>query len=46
MRVLKVVAEGPITSFRYPHFMQQIHPSFQMPPPATIYGHISSALGK
>lgn len=46
MKVLKVVAEGPTTSFRYPHFMLQIHPSFQMPPPATIYGHICSALGE
>jgi CRISPR-associated protein Cas5t len=46
MQVLKVVAEGLTTSFRYPHFMQQIHPSFQMPPPATIYGHICSALGE
>jgi CRISPR-associated protein Cas5t len=46
MRVLKVVAEGLMTSFRYPHFMQQIHLSFQMPPPATIYGHICSALGE
>ncbi len=46
MRVLKVVAEGSITSFRYPHFMQQIHPTFEMPPPATIYGHIASALGE
>ncbi|MBI1298732.1 type I-B CRISPR-associated protein Cas5 [bacterium] len=46
MRVLKVVAEGQITSFRYPHFMQQIHPTYWMPPPSTIYGHISSALGE
>lgn len=46
MRVLKIVAEGLVTSFRYPHFMQQIHPSFQMPPPATIYGHICSARGE
>jgi len=46
MRVLKVVAEGLTTSFRYPHFMQQVHPSFPMPPPATIYGHIASALGE
>jgi CRISPR-associated protein Cas5t len=46
MRVLKVVAEGLTTSFRYPHFMQQIHPSFPMPPPATVYGHICSALGE
>lgn len=45
MRVLKVVAEGVTTSFRYPHFMQQVHPSFPMPPPATIYGHICSTLG-
>lgn len=46
MRVLKVEAEGAITSFRYPHFMQTIHPSYEMPPPATIYGHICSALGE
>ena len=46
MRVLKIVAEGQTTSFRYPYFMQQIHPSYQMPPPATIYGHICSALGE
>ncbi len=45
MRVLKVVAEGAMTSFRYPHFMQQVHPTFEMPPPATIYGHVASALG-
>lgn len=46
MRVLKVVADGLTTSFRYPQFMQQIHPSYPMPPPATIYGHIASALGE
>jgi len=46
MRVLKIVAEGLTTSFRYPHFMQGIHPTFEMPPPATIYGHICSALGE
>ena len=45
MRVLRVVAEGLTTSFRYPHFMQQIHPTYEMPPPSTIYGHIASALG-
>ena len=46
MRVLKVVAEGITTSFRYPHFMQGIHPSFDVPPPATIYGHVCSVLGE
>lgn len=46
MRVLKVVAEGLTTSFRRPHFMHGIQPTFRMPPPATIYGHICSALGE
>jgi CRISPR-associated protein Cas5t len=46
MRVLKVVAEGITTSFRYPHFMLGIHPTFELPPPATIYGHICSTLGE
>ncbi len=45
MRVLKIVAEGLTTSFRYPHFVQGVHPTFEMPPPATIYGHICSAYG-
>lgn len=45
MRVLKVVAEGQITSFRYPHFLLGTQPTFEMPPPATLYGHICSALG-
>jgi len=39
------MAEGITTSFRYPHFMQQVHPTFPLPPPATIYGHIASVLG-
>ena len=46
MRVLKIVAEGLTTSFRRPHFMHGIQPTFDMPPPATIYGHICSAMGE
>ncbi len=46
MEVLKIIAEGLTTSFRYPHFMQGVQPTFRMPPPATIYGHICSALGE
>lgn len=46
MKVLKLVAEGLTTSFRYPHFMLGIHPTFEMPPPATIYGLICSAIGE
>lgn len=45
MDVLKVELEGITCSFRYPHFMQGKQPTFEMPPPATIYGHICSALG-
>lgn len=45
MRVLKIVAEGLTTSFRYPHFIMQVQPTFPVPPPATIYGHIASVLG-
>ena len=45
MRVLRIVAEGMVTSFRYPHFMMQVQPTYEMPPPGTIYGHIASALG-
>jgi len=46
MRVLKVSLEGDITSFRYPLFMVGVQLSYEMPPPATIYGHICSALGE
>lgn len=45
MRVLRVELEGTATSFRYPHLMMGVHPSYPMPPPATIYGHICSAFG-
>ncbi len=46
MRVLKIVLEGTMTSFRYPHFMLSVQPTFPLPPPATIYGHICSAVGE
>ena len=45
MKVLKIVAEGFTTSFRYPHFMMGVQPTYEMPPPATLYGHVASALG-
>lgn len=46
MRALKIVAEGLTASFRYPHFMMGVQPTFEMPPPATLYGHVASALGE
>jgi CRISPR-associated protein Cas5t len=42
---LRVQVEGALTSFRYPHFVQGIQPTFDFPPPATLYGHVCSALG-
>src|ERR1051326_463051 len=46
MRVVKVELEGSINSFRYPHFHVGRQATYPMPPPATIYGHISSAAGE
>jgi CRISPR-associated protein Cas5t len=43
--VLRVEMVGTVTSFRYPHFAQVYQPTFEMPPPSTIYGHICSAVG-
>ena len=40
LRVLKVVIAGAVTSFRYPHFVQGVQPTYEMPPPSTIYGLI------
>ncbi len=46
MKLLRVQGQGLTTSFRYPFFMMGRHPTFPMPPPATIFGHICSALGE
>lgn len=45
LSVLRVQITGTVTSFRYPHFVQGFQPTFEMPPPSTIYGHICSAVG-
>jgi CRISPR-associated protein Cas5t len=46
MRALRVVVEAPVCSFRHPHFVIGRQPSFTMPPPSTIFGHVASALGE
>ncbi|NWG21019.1 MAG: CRISPR-associated protein Cas5 [Chloroflexi bacterium] len=46
MQALRIELEGDVTSFRYPHFMWGMQPTFEMPPPATIYGHVCSAVGE
>jgi len=43
---LKIEVVGEVTSFRYPHFTQGFQPTYEMPPPSTIYGHICSAVGR
>lgn len=45
-RVLKVCSSAVTASFRYPHIMIGKLPTFEMPPPATIYGHLCGVLGK
>lgn len=45
MKVLKVTAQGLTTSFRMPHFVFGLQPTFEMPPPSTIFGLICSSLG-
>lgn len=43
---LKIEISGAVTSFRYPHFTQGYQPTYDMPPPSTIYGHICNAVGR
>ena len=46
MKTVRIEMEGTITSFRYPHLHVGRQPSYPMPPPATVYGHVCSALGE
>ncbi len=45
LTVLKVTMAGAVTSFRYPHFVQGVQPTYEMPPPSTIYGLICAVTG-
>ncbi len=44
--VLRVVVEARVASFRHPHLLIARQPTFEMPPPSTIFGHVASALGE
>src|SRR5438093_4692725 len=46
MLVTRVEVEAPVTSFRYPHFLVGRQPTYEMPPLATLYGHLCSAVGE
>lgn len=43
--VIKIVIAGTVTSFRYPHFVQGVQPTYEMPPPSTLYGLICAVVG-
>jgi CRISPR-associated protein Cas5t len=44
--VLKVESSAQTTSFRYPRVQVGRLPTFDMPPPATIYGHLAGVIGE
>ena len=44
--VLKIEMSAITASFRYPHVMIGRLPTFEMPPPATIYGHLCGVWGE
>jgi CRISPR-associated protein Cas5t len=46
LHVARVTIEAPVASFRYPHFLVGRQPTYDMPPPSTIYGHIAAAMGE
>lgn len=46
MRVTRVVVEAATVSFRHPFFVTGRQPTFEFPPPSTIFGHCASALGR
>lgn len=46
LTVLRVKTHAVTASFRYPRVQVGKLPSFNMPPPATVYGHLASVLGE
>lgn len=46
MRAIRVDIDLTTASFRYPGIVTGRQPTFDLPPPSTIYGHLASALGE
>ncbi|HVZ59610.1 MAG TPA: type I-B CRISPR-associated protein Cas5b [Terriglobales bacterium] len=46
MKALKLAVAAQTASFRYPRVQVGRQPSFDMPPPATIYGHLAGVIGE
>jgi CRISPR-associated protein Cas5t len=45
LKALKVKMSAQTTSFRYPRVQVGRLPTFDVPPPATIYGHLAGVIG-
>lgn len=45
VKALKIRCEAITTSFRYPRVQAGSLKTFEMPPPATIYGHLACVIG-
>jgi CRISPR-associated protein Cas5t len=46
LEALKIRSQAVTSSFRYPRVQVGRLPTFDMPPPATIYGHLAGVLGR
>jgi CRISPR-associated protein Cas5t len=46
MKALKIISEAVTASFRYPHVQIGKLPTYEVPPPATIYGHLAGVIGE
>jgi|SRR6185312_4185464 len=46
LKALKIRSTGFTSSFRYPRIQAGTLKTFEMPPPATIYGHLASLVGE
>jgi CRISPR-associated protein Cas5t len=46
VKVLKITTEAITASFRYPHVQVGRLPTYEVPPPATVYGHLAGVLGE
>lgn len=46
VKVLKITTEAITASFRYPHVQIGRLPTYEVLPPATLYGHLAGVLGE
>jgi CRISPR-associated protein Cas5t len=46
VKVLRIKSQAVTASFRYPHVQIGKLPTYDLPPPATIYGHLAGVVGE